>query len=474
MNNITATNVPERLITKADLKVGDVLVFRPLSDLLELEKASILTYGWNTAMNVLLDNEYTVTEEILGYAGEKIAVHEIDGWKYYIGVSMLKLKPCEGQNEGDSEVKEEKVTIEPSIKAKSKDPAIIAEMKQLVDKKRLKTLLSISASYENNIHIVSDSIVEKYLDIWAYAKYEYFILFGKQLRVEQQVEVDMDEQAIKLLIKELVNEFPIYGYAIEQFNYSEYLENVIKYNHDIYRFSKNIYKRGMKLSKFFSSFFNDNNFDIALSKVMQNKKAVHNVYASIDPYDYLTMSLNQHDWDSCHRITDGCYGTGPLSYMLDDATMIAYRENGKEYQYNYYNLKFKGNSKSWRQCIYFDKASCSMIFGRQYPNQINDITKAIRVHLEDIVAEAIKAPNNIWRVLNNSMDGIYEDDCSLHYSDVDEGYDYKFVKLKDSTKEAFFYVGYEAPCLMCGGSGDIKNGGMGLCCDCLDDIGYED
>lgn len=473
MNNTTLTNVPERLITKSELKVGDVLIFRPLEDLLALEKAGLLTYGWNSAMNDILDTEYTVTEEMLGYAGEKIATHTIDGWTYYVGISMLRRKPSEGQDEGDRNVIEETVTFEPTIRAKEKDPEIIAEMKRMVDKKRLKTLLSVSASYEDNVHIVTDDIVEKYLEIWAYAKYEFFLLFGKQLRTEKQVEVDVDEQTTKLLIKELGNEYPVYGYAIEQFNHSEYRDNEIKYNHDIYRFSRNIYKKGMKLSKFFSSFFNDKNFDIALSKVMQNKKAIHSVYASIDPYDYLTMSLNQHDWDSCHRITDGCYGTGPLSYMLDDATMIAYRENGKEYQYNYYNLKFKGNSKSWRQCIYFDKDSCSMIFGRQYPNQIDDITKAIRVHLEDIVAEAVKAPKNLWKVLNNAIDGTYDDECSLHYSDVEEGYDYKFVRLKDSTLKADFVVGYEAPCLMCGAEGDINNGAMGACCDCLDDIGYD-
>lgn len=471
MSNVLS-NVPERLVSKEDLKVGDILVFRSLEELVYLEKEGRLHYGWNNTMNVLLNNEYIVTEELLESPSEKVTVEQINGWNYYISLSMLRLKnQDEEDGKGEQAVTEE---FNPTIRQREKDPAILSEMKQMVDRKRLKTLLSISATHEGEVQIVTDSMVNIYLDLWAKAKYEYFLLFGKQLRTEKEVEVEVNQETIRLLCNDLSKEFPVYGYIVEQFNASEFKENEIKFNHDIKRFAQDKYKIGMKLSKFFSSFLNDPKFDIAVSKIMQNKKAVHKVYASIDPYDYLTMSLNQHNWDSCHRITDGCYGTGPLSYMLDDATLIAYRENGTEFSYNYYNLKFKGNSKSWRQCIYFDKDSCSMIFGRQYPNMIDDITKAIRVHLEDITAEYIQAPNNLWSVFSNRIDGTYEDATDLHYSDVEEGYDYKFAKLKHNTKEAEFYVGYEAPCLLCGDVGDIHHGAMGLCECCLEEVGYEE
>lgn len=470
----TLSNVPVRLISKEDLQVGDVLVFRSLEELTYLEKEGLLHYGWNTSMNVLLNNEYVVTEEIINYPGEKIAVHNINGWNFHVGTSMLRLKHKDWQDGQEEEAVTEEILLKPTIRQREKDPAVLLEMKKMVDKKRLKTLLSISSTHSGEVHIVSDSMVDKYLDLWANAKYEYFLLFGKQLRTEKEVEVDVNDETIRILCADLAKEFPVYGYIIEQFNASEFRSNEIKYNHDVKRFANDTYKIGMKLSKFFSSFLNDPKFDIAVSKIMQNKKAVHKIYASIDPYDYLTMSLNQHNWDSCHRITDGCYGTGPLSYMLDDATLIAYRENGNEFSYNYFNLKFKGNSKSWRQCIYFDKDSCSMIFGRQYPNMIDDITKAIRIHMEDITAEAINAPNNIWTVFNNRIDGTYEDATNLHYSDVEEGYDYKFVKLKHSNVEAEFYVGYEAPCLICGDEGGMNNGAMGVCEECLDEMGYDE
>lgn len=467
------TGIPERLITKADLVVGDVLIFRPVNDLIALDKSSLLVYGWHSSMSFLLDKEYTVTQEMLDLHGELIAKEVNNNWTYHIGVSMLRKKPTAGE-EGPAEEKETVAAFNPNIRNSEQKEEVLEQMKALVDKKRLKTLLSISASSSSNVHIVSDAMVEEYLDIWAKAKYDFFLLFDKKLRVSTDVEVEMDDDAIKTQLQDVYDTYPVYAPILSQFGCNEYRDNAIKYTHDIKIYAKDAYKVGMKLSKFLSNFIHNDGLDIEVSKIMQNKTATHTVYASIDPYDYLTMSLNQHNWDSCHRITDGCYGTGPLSYLLDDATMIAYRDNGKEYDYNFYNLKFKGNSKSWRQCIYFDKSTCSMIFGRQYPNNIQNITKAIRVHLEDLVVNYIKAPRNLWTVLSKNILGDYEDVNELHYSDVENDYDYKFVKLKDIVEPAFFSVGYEAPCLMCGEVGEMSNGGTGVCCECRDDHGYSD
>lgn len=475
MNNRNTTNVPERLITKADLKVGDVLVFRPIEDIKALERVKCLVYGWDDKMVRLLDKEYVVTQEMLDYSGERIDRVEIDGWIYTVGISMLKLKNAEETTEGEKEEMTEETPFTANIVTprSEQSAAIIDEMKRLVDKKRLKNLLSIAATQNDNRHIVDDCIVEDYLDIWAHAKYDYFLLFGKQLRIETSVEVEMTDSDVSAKLKEVFQDFPMYGLTLDRFEINEYRENVIKYNHDsVMRYAKDQYKIGMKLSKFIANFIKNPQLDIAISKVMQDKTATHNVYVSIDPYDYLTMSLNQHDWDSCHRITDGCYATGALSYLLDSATMIAYRENGKEYDYNYFGLKFKGNSKSWRQCVYFDPKTCSIIFGRQYPNIIDPIAKAIRIKLEDTVAEYINAPQNLWRVMSDTMDAYYNDESNLHYSDVENDYPYKFVKLKCVTEQGNFYVGYDAPCLLCGEEGGIENGSVGVCCECRDENDY--
>lgn len=44
---------------------------------------------------------------------------------------------------------------------------------------------------------------------------------------------------------------------------------------------------------------------------------------SVNPLDYLMMS-NGISWHSCHRITDGGYKGGTLSYMLDETSIITY------------------------------------------------------------------------------------------------------------------------------------------------------
>ena len=44
---------------------------------------------------------------------------------------------------------------------------------------------------------------------------------------------------------------------------------------------------------------------------------------SLNPLDYLTMS-NGVNWKSCHRISDGCYKAGTISYMLDETSIITF------------------------------------------------------------------------------------------------------------------------------------------------------
>ena len=220
MSSMNTTDIPVRLITKADLSVGDILVFRPLEDIKKLDGAKVLTYGWDDAMVGLLEKEYVVTQEMLDYAGERIDRVEIDGWLYSVGISMLKLKDDKISDE-DKEEKDEPMSIDSNIRSVKKDQAIIDKMKSLVDKKRLKILLSISSSDPGNVNMVTNEMVETYLNLWANAKYDIFRLFGEQLTLRHDVVVEVDDNEVREKLSGLCEEYPIYGLLIEQFNLDE-------------------------------------------------------------------------------------------------------------------------------------------------------------------------------------------------------------------------------------------------------------
>lgn len=276
---------------------------------------------------------------------------------------------------------------------------------------------------------------------------------------------------MEFLKEDLCKRFPKYAIYIMGLKTSYFITNKIDTNQlpDYFKYGKKFFSgQGMKLSKFFSKFLQDNEFDIELSKILQNKEVTTTIYLSIDPYDYLTSSLNKHKWKSCHRITTGDWGTGSVSYMLDDATIVSYRaKRDTDYSYNYWGFKFKGNSKLYRQIIYFSKDNSSMLFSKQYPSENKHFSEAIRHFLESTVANYLSVDNE-WTLYQNAYEGKYIDVSSLHYSDIKNDAEFVFSKLTNGNNTASLWeVGAKnTPCLKgCGGT--VKESGESmLCCKC--------
>lgn len=468
-----------------DISIGDVLKLRDRQVLKELEEENLIPAHWMEDLhNYFEENIHTieVTKEVyenLTYNRSVIHSHlfdEEESLYWYFSLPMLTfVEPKTAKDIEDKKKEEEPIY---SIKAPLKDPKIIEEMIKKVDKKRLKNLLSISASYgESMRHIVSSEVVEEYLHLWANAKYEFYLLFNRQLSISKDVDLEVTEEEMRVMKRDLANQFPKYGTYVENMPTQYFVSNEINRLYDgCFSYGLQFFTgRGMKLSKFFAQFLQDPKFDIELSKVLQNKKVVGSVYLSIDPYDYLTSSINQHGWKSCHRITEGEYGTGSVSYMLDETTVVSYRaKKDAEFNYNFWGIKFKGNSKLHRQLIYFDKNSCSIIFGRQYPNDNEQLSKEIRFLLEERVAEYLGV-DNTWKVFKNKYDGTFTDVSRLHYSDVKNDYEFRFARLSDSKKDvADWRVGFDVPCL-CGCGEKVERAGeRALCKDCIDKMGRAD
>ena len=436
--------LPSRL---EGIKVGDTVRFLQ-SGAFEKNPDS-LRNGWNPKMSYLCGQTRIITEKIM----EKINSEQDDVWVecspdgediWYISLDMIDFIR-------EAPEKTDKVdTPSLSFYKDKKDPAIIKEMISKVDKVRFKKLLAIGCNGNLKMSQVSDDIVNKYLDIWANAKYDFYLLFGKSFVIEKKIDVEMDGTEMKEKIGELCFEFPQYCSTITRFGYGNFMRNVCNEDDLFQKYVKD-YNPTEKLTGFFSKILKDKKFDDFVATMISNRYVKAHLVISCDPYDYLTISLNNHGWTSCQEIGRGEYGTGAASILLDDTTLVAFKYNGKTVPFTRRNYKFEGNDKSWRQCIYMDKKTSSAIFGRQYPSDSSDISTGIRNLLEETVSNHLKIANT-WKVSSNTRRG-YVDNSQCLYHDVLHRSDCgKAVvhKNKPSDISPSYLVGRNVPCMKCG------------------------
>lgn len=164
---------------------------------------------------------------------------------------------------------------------------------------------------------------------WAINKKWLYLLMGRNLSVKKTFQVNKTEREMETLIDDFVSEFPVYGFHVRQFSTREILDNKIYRVPRLYSKYCDICRTGMKVSKFFSQLLNDDMFDIALSKIMQNTKIDAVIEISIDPMDYFTMSITKHKWVSCFDIGKGSFSNCAFSIMQDAFTAIAFKHNDK-------------------------------------------------------------------------------------------------------------------------------------------------
>lgn len=140
------------------------------------------------------------------------------------------------------------------------------------------------------------------------------------------------------------------------------------------------------------------------SKLFESRTVKGQIVISIDPVDYLLMSVNKSGWNSCYRLTNshfesrcfGQYASGTFSYMCDPSTMIAYRHNGNEVEYKIGSSKIEAYSKNWRQIIYLDTVGWGFACSRQYPFTDDTLSKAVRELLEETLSGYLNVPN-VWK-----------------------------------------------------------------------------
>lgn len=312
---------------------------------------------------------------------------------------------------------------------------LIEEMISKVDIDRLTKIINIALIENNKTNSsegtanLTQKCTKKYLENWAKAKMPIYLMLGRQLKISETIKAQKDSTLFKEQVTSLMSKYPQYYLDVMLFDDEEIYDNKARYScsrcidSDIVSalFQEAPLKEGMKITKWLSAIIKDNTFNMEFSNLYQDKNIDLMISLSIDPYDYLTSSINKAGWRSCHNFFDGEKRAASLSYMFDETSLVAYACKDEEKLYVYPKYKFKGNSKQWRQMVFLDCNENRFICSREYPQEYfnKTFTKKIRTMLENKISEFCDI-DNLWICYYNAetREGSYIYRNSLAYDDI--------------------------------------------------------
>jgi len=163
---------------------------------------------------------------------------------------------------------------------------------------------------------------------------------------------------------------------------------------------------------------------------------------SVNPIDFLLMS-NGDTWHSCHDIGwlwssekrgPGCYSSGTISYMLDNATFVFYTVDS-----SYDGDSIEKAKKCQRQIFAYDRGG--LFQSRLYP-QANDcgaehIYTEIREVVQKVTADCLDAPN-LWKTKSSVRDYVGRGDNATCYADWDNFDVCKISFLSNFAEESLY------------------------------------
>lgn len=107
------------------------------------------------------------------------------------------------------------------------------------------------------------------------------------------------------------------------------------------------------------------NFRLKHSQILNNKKLSGDLCLSIHPLDFMTMSDNDCDWDTCMSWQqNGCFRSGTVECMNSDCVIVAYLKSKDD-------MSIPGgtwNSKKWRSLFIVKNNVITSIKGYPYLN----------------------------------------------------------------------------------------------------------
>lgn len=234
-----------------------------------------------------------------------------------------------------------------------------------------------------NIRCVSDDIIKRYLLTWAKNKERFFLMLGKQLKVDTPFNYSRtgNEEEEKIYqYNELKKKFPIYAFWLDEVEdlKKNKLGNFINLSYTMRNKLKQYFPfldtTNTKITHFFKSYLNaPEELVNGIAAIYENNEieATHTI--SIDPVDMMLASDNPYGWESCYRLElniSSSHADGCLAAVLDNQSLITYIWNneGKFILYNKYDFK-SIRYKRMRQWIAISDKMHSIHFNTIYPRK---------------------------------------------------------------------------------------------------------
>lgn len=196
-------------------------------------------------------------------------------------------------------------------------------------------------------------------------------------------------------------------------------------------------------------------FRIAHSMCLNQRKIKGSLHLSIHPMDYITMSDNDYGWDSCMGwMNKGEYRLGTVEMMNSPCIVVAYIDG--EEPWNCCGDDGYWTNKKWRELFIVDP-DCIMEI-KPYPYENKELTAIVLKWLKEL---AERTPGygpyyeQTYEFRNSDVHPIYTDDGKIHHT--------RFMTTMMYNDVYGEHLGYLS---MNAGNIDINYSGPAICMTC--------
>ena len=346
-------------------------------------------------------------------------------------------------------------------------------------KKQVKKVIDYSQYIDSNVDIL--------IEDWYKNKQEFIQYFGGvPIYNAGHVSIQVGEERQNTIIDNFAVEL-WEGYGLKDLsnfiedNANSFFDNIVTNN----TVNRKI-PLGMKLLRAFKFFIEDENLlrkiQDRASFYLQQNKIEGELCLSVHPLDYLSMSVNNHKWRSCHSL-DGEFRAGNLSYMCDSSTVVCYIKSSEPDDcLELFPMDVRWNSKKWRCLLHFSDNRDLMFMSKHYPFHLEGVLKPVQDMISTIpvlrnlfVSEDPFAINGHWSNYFIQSEDLWDDyikiygsivpitsliteaQPALQYNDVLRSNKYQYLYVYNPTSRAAFnkilphiHIGHEIKCLVCG------------------------
>lgn len=294
-----------------------------------------------------------------------------------------------------------------------------------ITKKMREDYRDILLNYFNPYNMsISNTNIERDLEMWSEKKEFLFELFGSELIVSKTIEsnevsMDMtvfekdlrqtlesfegfsDEYSVRRGLHAILTNNNFHSGVIEEIDHIKLNgKGVIEIISLGMRFNKGVKKIIDFLLK--DSYEKDYIAEIVKSvqilysmnrQIILNSKKSFVLSLSIHPLDFLSMSENTSNWSSCQSIAGGESKAGVFSFLSDSSTIVAYITDIEKDPYKHDIFRFNSsplwNNKKWRQLVHTEKkdSKVGIAYSRQYPFTSEDFLSNVDIFMRELYSK---------------------------------------------------------------------------------------